>query len=248
MQFIAVIPARFASTRLPAKLLEKIGSRTVLEHTWRSVEHIEWLDKVIIATDHKRIEEEAKRFGANVVMTSVNHQSGSDRIAEVIKNISCDVIINIQADEPFTSSQDLEILRDIFTRDSLHEVDVASLMSRIVEEDLIANPNIVKVVTNLQQDALYFSRSPIPYKRSDVQVDYYRHIGIYAYRKQSLMRFVSMPPSITEKAEMLEQLRFLENSMRIRMGVTQHAAIAIDTAEDLERAREFYQKNSEQNL
>lgn len=248
MQFVVVIPARFASTRLPAKLLERIGGKTILEHTWQSVQNIDWVDKTIIATDHKRIADEVHHFGGQAIMTSENHQSGSDRIAEVVKNLSCDIIINVQGDEPFTSVSDLEILQDIFLKDSLHEVDVASLMTPIADTESIESPHIVKVVTNASMDALYFSRSAIPFQRSINQPTYYRHVGIYAYRKSALMRFVDLEQAPTEKAELLEQLRFLHHGMRIRLGITKHSGIAIDTAEDLEAARKYFADNLEQKL
>jgi len=233
VKFIAVIPARFASVRFPGKPLATLKGKPIIQHVYEQVTGSELFDYVIIATDDERIEEVVRNFGGSYQMTSPHHPSGSDRIAEVVRDFDCDVVFNVQGDEPLIQKEPLALLKDAF-KDK--EVQVASLMTTITDEAELNNPNIVKVVTDSKSDALYFSRSPIPCNRDRIQdVEYYRHIGVYAYRKQTLLDFVKLPQSSLELTEKLEQLRLLENGIPIRMIKTSYQGIGIDTPEDLDK-------------
>ena len=239
---IAVIPSRYASTRLNAKPLAMIGDKCLIQRVYEAVKQTELFDQVIVATDHQAIYDEVKRFGGEVVMTSEHHQSGSDRIAEVCRHIDCDIVVNVQGDEPFVTREPLEALLNVFT-DS--QVEVASLMHQLDNKEEIANPNNVKVIVNQKSDAIYFSRSVIPYQRNQVEgLKYYKHIGVYAYQKETLMKYVQMPQSLLEKTESLEQLRLIDNGISVRMVESQYQAIGIDTTEDLEKAREYVKANT----
>ncbi len=231
MKTIAVIPARYASTRFPGKPLVLLQNKPIIQHVYKAVKATGLFDQIIIATDDLRIRDCALGFGAEVKMTSAEHQSGSDRIAEVIRDLDVDVIVNIQGDEPFITKEPLQKMIEAFSNAS---VSVASVMHKMDNQVDIENPNNVKVVVNLQGDALYFSRSVIPYNRDKIaNIQYYKHIGVYAYRKQVLLDYVKMPVSFLEKVEKLEQLRFLEAGYKIRMVLSEYKGIGIDTPEDL---------------
>lgn len=240
MNITAVIPARYAASRFPGKLLEKIGNQSIIATTYRAACAIRCFDQVIVATDDQRIYDEIKNIGGNVCMTSSHHQSGSDRIAEVMAEQTADIVVNIQGDEPFIQKKSMELLLDIFKKDTEQSVDVASLMEILSEKDEIRNPNNVKVVVDKNYNALYFSRAPIPYPR-EIQSNtlYYKHIGVYAYRKSALMAFADLPRGFLEPTEKLEQLRYLENGFRLRLAVTDLPTIGIDTPQDLEKARKM---------
>lgn len=244
MKIIGVIPARYNASRLPGKLLKKIGEKSVIIHSYENIKKMNLLDEVIVATDHQEIANQLKKVGATVVMTSPNHQSGSDRIAEAVKNIACDVVINIQGDEPFVDVSGIKSLVEAFRNDINHNVQIASLMTAILDQEEIKNPNNVKVVFNKNREALYFSRSVIPYDRSGEGYQYYKHIGVYAFRKKTLLEFVDLPSSSLEAAEKLEQLRLLENNYKIHMFETSKPSIGIDTEEDLEKAIKFYNEKN----
>ncbi|MEP6683178.1 MAG: 3-deoxy-manno-octulosonate cytidylyltransferase [Parafilimonas sp.] len=232
---IAVIPARYASTRFPAKLMQMLGDKTVIKTTYENTVATGLFDDVIVVTDSEIIYNEMK--DANVIMSKHVHESGSDRIAEAIENIDCDIVLNIQGDEPFVDADELQRLLNVFDKD---EVMVASLMHEIFEKPDVENPNYVKVVVDKKNDALLFSRSVIPFARDKETVaKYYRHIGIYAYRKIALLQFTKWEQSNLEKIEKLEQLRYLENGIKIKMVLTNHISIGIDMPEDLELARQF---------
>ncbi len=234
---VIVIPARFASSRFPGKPLVHLGNKPIIQHVYEAVQKLGL--PVIVATDNEMIFKAVKSFGANVEMTSDKHQSGSDRIAEVVEKLDYDVIINVQGDEPFIQIEPLKELLQAFEDKT---VDVASLMHKIDSKDEITNPNNVKVVCSKEGYALYFSRCPIPFNRDKIDaVDYYKHIGVYAYRKSALMDFIKLPMSKLEGIEKLEQLRFLENNYRIKMVKTNYKAIGIDTPEDLVKAEEYLQ-------
>jgi len=244
MKKIAVIPARYASTRFPAKLMQIMGDKTVIKTTYENTVATGLFDDVLVVTDSEIIYDEMKN--ANVIMSKHAHESGSDRIAEAIENIDCDIVLNIQGDEPFVDADELQRLLNVFDND---EVMVASLMHEIFEKPDVENPNYVKVVVDKNDDALLFSRSVIPFARDKgTIVKYYRHIGIYAYRKIALLQFTKWEQSNLEKIEKLEQLRYLENGIKIKMVLTDHISIGIDTPEDLELAKQFLneQKKSEQ--
>jgi 3-deoxy-manno-octulosonate cytidylyltransferase (CMP-KDO synthetase) len=198
-------------------------------------------DEVVVVTDHEEIAEVIRKEGGKVFLSQKEHESGSDRIAEAAVEMEADVIVNVQGDEPF---QDRQSLRDLVQTFADSRVAVASLMMTISAASQIQNPNMVKVVVDKENFSLYFSRSPIPYIReSSTGVTFYRHIGIYAYRKELLMEFTQWPKSTLEKAEMLEQLRLLEQGIKIKMVHTTHQAVAIDTPEDLEKAKEYFRVN-----
>lgn len=245
MKFIGIIPARYASTRFPAKPLALLGGKTVIERVYRQVEGV--LDDVVVATDDERIRQAVLAFGGKVVMTSPNHKSGTDRVQEAFTLVGAgyDVVVNIQGDEPFIQAQQLEALRQCFTDPS---VDIATLVKPFRPEDGLAaleNANSPKVVVNKRMEALYFSRSIIPFTRGKEKEEwlsdhtYYKHIGLYAYRANVLGEITALPQSSLELAESLEQLRWLENGYKIKVGISDIETIGIDTPEDLERAEAF---------
>lgn len=240
MKIIAVIPARYASTRFHAKLLQDLGGKTVIRRTYEAALQSELFDDVFVVTDSQLIFDEIQNHGGKVMMSIKEHESGSDRIAEAVADINCDIVINVQGDEPFINKETIKALIDTFKNDSNHLVDVVSAMKVISNLDDINNPNNVKVVTDDSGFALYFSRSVIPFPRDgDVAVQYYQHIGIYAYRKQALMDFHRLPMKSLEAVEKLEQLRYLEYGKRIKVIEVSEISIGIDTLEDLEKARKM---------
>ena len=240
MKIIAVIPARYASTRFPGKLLQDLGGKTVILRTYEAAVATQLFDDVFVVTDSQLIFEEIENNGGRVIMSIKEHESGSDRIAEAVENIDVDVIVNVQGDEPFIDKKPLEELISIFKNDVNNKVDLASLMFQITDKEEIINPNNVKVITDQHGFALYFSRSVIPYPREEnVGVRYMKHVGIYAFRKTALLDFYRLPMLSLEASEKLEQLRYLEYGKRIKMVETSHGSIGIDTMEDLQRARKM---------
>lgn len=237
MKIAAVIPARLNATRLPRKLLADLCGKPVLQRTYEAAIATGLFPEVIIATDSDEIRDVMEAAGASVEMSRRTHESGSDRIAEAIEDKEIDVIVNIQGDEPFVNVELLKNLIEVF-RNPQENVRVASVMREITEASLIADPNVVKVVTDLNSNALYFSRHSIPFKRDSVyQTPVYQHIGVYAFSKEALMSFTAWPQSPLEIAEKLEQLRYLEHGIPIKMVMTDVVGISIDVQEDLERAR-----------
>jgi len=240
MKIIAVIPARYASTRFHAKLMQDLGGKTVILRTFEAAVNTKLFDDVYVVTDSDLIFNEIFSNGGKAIMSTKEHESGSDRIAEAVENFDIDVVVNIQGDEPFINSEPLLKLIEVFRHDSAGQVDLASLMFEIEEEEEINNPNNVKVVVDQNNFALYFSRSVIPYPREkNVGVRYMKHIGVYAFRKQALLDFYRLPMKSLEASEKLEQLRYLEFGKRIKMVETTHVGIGIDTEEDLEKARKM---------
>lgn len=240
MRIIAVIPARYASTRFPAKLMQDLGGKTVISRTYDAAVQTHLFDDVFVVTDSDLIYDEIVSQGGKAIMSIKEHESGSDRIAEAIENLDVDVVVNVQGDEPFINKEPLEKVLEVFRNDTNNQVDLASLMREITNIEDINNPNNVKVVVDQNNFALYFSRSVIPYPREEnVGVRYMQHIGIYAFRKQALLDFYSLPMKSLEASEKLEQLRYLEYGKRIRMVETSHVGIGIDTPEDLEKARKM---------
>jgi 3-deoxy-manno-octulosonate cytidylyltransferase (CMP-KDO synthetase) len=238
MKVIAVIPARYASTRFPAKLMQDLGGKTVIIRTYEAALNTKLFDDVFVVTDSDLIFNEIVSHGGKAIRSLKEHESGSDRIAEAVSNLDVDIVINIQGDEPFIDKDSLEKLIQVYKNDSKCEVDLASLMREITEIQDIENPNNVKVVVDQSGFALYFSRSVIPYPREiNVGVRYFQHVGIYAFRKQALLDFYRLPMKTLEASEKLEQLRYLEFGKRIKMVETNHVGIGIDTPEDLEKAR-----------
>jgi 3-deoxy-manno-octulosonate cytidylyltransferase (CMP-KDO synthetase) len=240
MKIIAVIPARYASTRFPAKLMQDLGGKTVIRRTYEAAVSTDLFNDVFVVTDSDLIFDEIISNGGKAIMSVKEHESGSDRIAEAIENMEVDLVINVQGDEPFINKEPLEELITIFKNDSEKKVDLGSLMFQITDKEEINNPNNVKVITDQQGFALYFSRSVIPFPRDEnAGVRYMKHIGIYAFRKQALLDFYNLPMLSLEATEKLEQLRYLEYGKRIKMVETTHGSIGIDTKEDLEKARKL---------
>jgi 3-deoxy-manno-octulosonate cytidylyltransferase (CMP-KDO synthetase) len=242
MKIVAVIPARYAATRFPAKLMQELGDKTVIAQTYLNTLATGLFDEVLVATDSTIIFAEIIAYGGKAIMSNLMHESGSDRIAEAVQHLNADVVVNVQGDEPFIHPQSLQ---NLITAFEYPEVHVASLMHEIHSLEDINNPNIVKVVVDKNDFALYFSRSVIPFNRNnDYPVAYQRHIGVYAYRKSMLLQFVQWPLSTLEQIEKLEQLRYLENGIKIKMIATSFTGIGIDTPEDLEKAKAFLKKDS----
>ena len=240
MKIIAVIPARYASTRFPAKLMQDLGGKTVIRRTYEAAIATQLFDDVFVVTDSDIIFEEIVSNGGKAIKSVKEHESGSDRIAEAIEHLEVDIVVNVQGDEPFIDADPLQKAIEVFKNDSSKQIDLASVMREITNEDDINNPNNVKVVVDKNGFALYFSRSVIPYPREkNVGVRYFQHIGIYAFRKQALLDFNSLPMQSLEASEKLEQLRYLEFGKRIKMVETTHVGIGIDTPEDLEKARKM---------
>lgn len=236
MKIAALIPARYGSTRLPAKLIQDLGGISVIQRTYVSTLATGVFDEVWVVTDHKEIEKQILSLGGNVYFSKQIHESGSDRIAEALEIVDADLIVNVQGDEPF---QDPKSLKDLVAAFERPKVKMASLMCRIPEDEAY-NPNSVKVVLDEKMNAIYFSRSPIPFNRErNEDIFYWKHIGVYAYTRELLKEFTTWPKGRLEQIEMLEQLRLVEKGVKIKMVETFHQAIAIDTQEDLDRARNF---------
>ena len=246
LRFVAIIPARYASTRFPGKPLVDIGGKTMIQRVYDQVSKV--LDDVYVATDDQRIFDNVRSFGGKVIMTSDAHRSGTDRCYEAFTKLDdwFDVVINVQGDEPFIQPEQIEALKNCFADD---ETQIATLVKKITDKDgveVLFNPNSPKVVIDKQNNALYFSRSPIPYKRGSdeknwmAEHDYYKHVGVYAYRSEVLSQIVQMPPSKLELAESLEQLRWLENGLKIKAGFTDVETVGIDTPEDLEKIKGMF--------
>ncbi|RYF84454.1 MAG: 3-deoxy-manno-octulosonate cytidylyltransferase, partial [Chitinophagaceae bacterium] len=234
MKAIAVIPARYASTRLPAKLMQDLGGKTVIRRTYEAALNTALFDDVFVVTDSEIIFNEIVSNGGKAIMSRKEHESGSDRIAEAVLAIETDIVVNVQGDEPFIDAETLSKLLVAFREDHSRLIDLASVMYQITDTSEIENPNNVKVVVDQSGFALYFSRSVIPYPRDvNAGARYFKHVGIYAFRKQALLDFASLPMKSLEASEKLEQLRYLEFGKRIAMIETNHASIGIDTAEDL---------------
>jgi 3-deoxy-manno-octulosonate cytidylyltransferase (CMP-KDO synthetase) len=242
MKFMAIIPARYASTRFPGKPLAVLGGKTVIQRVYEQVSSL--LDEVYVATDDERIFQAVESFGGRAVMTRTDHKSGTDRIEEAAEKIGsdADVIINVQGDEPFIQPSQIETLMHLF---DAPETQIGTLGKRFETIEGVENPNSPKIVTDNRGFALYFSRSPIPYVRGidrNLWLEAYpflKHLGIYAYRREVLREVTQLPQGRLEKAESLEQLRWLENGYRIRVGLTDVETVGIDTPEDLQRAEEF---------
>ncbi|MEJ0082869.1 MAG: 3-deoxy-manno-octulosonate cytidylyltransferase [Puia sp.] len=235
MHCIAMIPARYASTRFPAKLMQLLGNKTVIRHTYDNTVKTGLFDKVIVVTDSPVIFEEIKSNGGDVMMSIKTHESGSDRIAEAVENLDTEIVVNVQGDEPFVQKAPLEKLLAVFRQDE--NVQVASLMQVIKNKKNVDDPNFVKVAVDLQMNALFFSRSVIPYPRDQsLPINYYEHIGVYAFKKQALMNFTRWPVTALEAAEKIECLRYLEHGITLKMVLTDYMGIEIDTPDDLKLA------------
>ena len=240
-KIIAMIPARYAATRFPAKLMQMLGSKTIIRHTYDNTLATGLFDEVIVVTDSDIIFHEISAHGGSAIMSKRQHESGSDRIAEAAESLDVDIIVNVQGDEPFVKKEPLEKLLDVFQDDG--KVQVASLMQVLKEEKFINDPNYVKVAVDKNMNSLFFSRSPIPFPRNtNISITYYEHIGVYAFRKKALLDFTSWPISPLEEAEKIECLRYLEYGIPLKMVVTDYMGVEIDTPEDLQRAAELLEK------
>ena len=229
-----MIPARYAATRFPGKLMQILGDKSVIRHTYDATVATGLFDEVIVVTDSDIIYTEIENAGGYAVMSKYEHESGSDRIAEAAKEMEVDVIVNVQGDEPFVKKDPLEKLLAQFNDDS---VQVASLMQEMKSQKEIEDPNYVKVAVDKNMNSLFFSRSVIPYSRdTTISPVYYEHIGVYAFRKEALLNFTSWPMSPLEATEKIECLRYLENGVPLRMVVVEYMGVEIDTPEDLEKA------------
>lgn len=237
MKICAFIPARYAATRFPAKLMQLLGNKTVIRHTYDNTVATGLFDEVYVVTDSDIIFNEITSHGGKAIRSLKNHESGSDRIAEAVAGLDVDLVVNVQGDEPFVKREPLEKLLRVFDGDAGKTVQVASLMQIMKEQRFIDDPNYVKVAVDKNGNALLFSRSVIPYPRSkESPITYYEHIGVYAFRKQALLNFTSWEMTPLEAAEKIECLRYLENGVPLQMVVTDYMGIEIDTPEDLERA------------
>ena len=237
MKIIAVIPARYEASRFPGKLMQILGDKTVIATTYQNVLETKLFDEVFVATDSELIFNEISLIGGNAVMTG-NHETGSDRIAEAVANIDCDIVVNVQGDEPFLKTEPLKKLISVFKDDLEEKISLASLKIKLTEIEEIENPNNVKVITDNKGFALYFSRSVIPYPRETLmKAEYFKHIGVYAFRKNALLDFAKLKMQSLEIAEKIECIRYLEYGMKIKMIETDFVGVGIDVPEDLEKAR-----------
>lgn len=245
MTKIAMIPARYAATRFPAKLMQLLGTKTVIRHTYDNTVATGLFDEVIVVTDSELIYDEITNHGGKAVKSKRTHESGSDRIAEAVADMDVDIVVNVQGDEPFVQIEPLEKLLKVFEEEAGENVQVASLMQIMTTQQFIDDPNYVKVAVDKNMNALMFSRSVIPYHRDKQIVPvYYEHIGVYAFRKQALMNFTNWPMTPLEAAEKIECLRYLENGVSLKMVVTEYMGVEIDTPEDLVRAAKLLQNNT----
>lgn len=239
MTIFCVIPARYAASRFPGKLLQPLHGKTVILRTYEAVVQTGLFDEVFVVTDSSLIYEEIVSHGGRAVMSQQEHASGSDRIAEAIAHRSVDLVVNVQGDEPFTERESLQKLLYVFQGEDASLIDVASLMTPLTDAEEIEDPNTVKVVVDETNFALYFSRSPIPFPREKKNAIYYKHKGVYAFRKQALLDFHRLPMRALEAAECIECLRYLEYGKKIKMVETSVSGIEIDTPEDLKRAHNY---------
>lgn len=243
MKIAAFIPARYAATRFPAKLMQLLGNKPVIRHTYDNTLATGLFDEVYVVTDSEVIYQEIVSNGGKAVMSKRQHESGSDRIAEAVVDMDIDIVVNVQGDEPFVQREPLEKLLNVFKGENGKSVQVASLMQELKEQQFIEDPNYVKVAIDRNNYALMFSRSVIPYPRTkDTAITYYEHIGVYAFRKESLLSFTNWPMTPLETAEKIECLRYLEYGVPIKMVVTGYMGVEIDTPEDLKRAEQYLNK------
>lgn len=240
MRIAALIPARYAATRFPAKLMQNLGDKTVIRHTYDNTVATGLFDDVIVVTDSSVIYDEILAGGGTAKMSRRTHESGSDRIAEAVEDMDVDIVLNIQGDTPFIRREPLERLLEVFKGPGGASVQVASLMQELTEPRFIQDENYVKVAVDLKGNALFFSRSVIPFPRNkEIAIPYYEHIGVYAFRKQALLDFTGWPATPLENAERVECLRYLEHGIPMRMVIVDYLGIEIDTPEDLRRAEKL---------
>lgn len=236
-----MIPARYSASRFPGKLMQDLGGKSVILQTYEATVATNLFDDVLVVTDSDIIYNEIIDNGGKAVMSKKEHECGSDRIAEAVESLDIDIVINVQGDEPFTDKESLQKLIDVFKDDDDKNIDLASLMVHITDLEEINNPNTVKVIVDRNNFALYFSRSPIPYPRDQsVNVKYFKHKGVYAFRKEAILDFYNLPMLELEASEKIECIRYLEYGKRIKMVETDVQGVEIDTPEDLERAKKIW--------
>ena len=241
VKVVCLIPARENSSRFPEKLLKSIGDFSVITHTYRNAVKMKLFSSVFVVTNSRKIEKTILSDGGEVVFDSNNYTCGSDRIAAISSKINADVIINIQGDEPFISKKSISKIIEVFHKDLNRQIDIVSPMIAIASDKEVEDPNNVKVITDLKRNAIYFSRSKIPYRQNlKSNLSYYKHQGVYGFRREALLKISKQKPTPLELHEQIEALRFLEMGLTIRMVESDENSIAIDTREDLERARIFY--------
>jgi 3-deoxy-manno-octulosonate cytidylyltransferase (CMP-KDO synthetase) len=237
-RILGVVPARFASSRFPGKPLAEIAGKSMLARVYERASQARYLTRLIIATDDERIEREARRLGAPVRMTRADHRSGTDRAAEVASAESADLVVNIQADEPLISPEAIDAA--ILGLLEAPEIEMVTLKKRIADPEEIFNPNVVKVVSDREGNAIYFSRAPIPHPRDAAAAEHWKHVGLYVYRREFLLSYSQLPVGPLERAESLEQLRALENGYKIRVVETEYESVPVDTPEDLEKVNRLF--------
>lgn len=243
LKIIAMIPARYAATRFPGKLMQDLHGKTIIRRTYEAAENTGLFQEVYVVTDSDVIFSEITSFGGNVIMSKKEHECGSDRIAEAVEEMEVDIVVNVQGDEPMIDKESLQKVLEVFRGKDAEKIDLASLKTILHHQKDIENPNNVKVITNKDDFALYFSRCPIPYPREkNSGVTYFKHIGIYAFRKQALMDFYRLPMLKLEATEKIECIRYLEYGKNIKMVETVVKGVGIDTPEDLEEARKMFGK------
>ncbi|MCK8481488.1 3-deoxy-manno-octulosonate cytidylyltransferase [Psychroserpens algicola] len=241
MKIISMIPARYSASRFPGKLMQNLAGKSVILRTYEATVATQLFDDVYVVTDSAVIFDEITSNGGKAIMSKKEHESGSDRIAEAVADLDVDIVVNVQGDEPFTERESLGKVLEVFKEDHEKNIDLASLMVEIHDWDEISNPNTVKVIVDQQNFALYFSRSPIPYPRDkQAGARYFKHKGIYAFRKQALLDFYELPMQFIEATEKIECIRYLEYGKRIKMVETTIEGVEIDTPEDLERAKKLW--------
>ncbi len=240
MKTIAMIPARYQASRFPGKLLAKIGTQSVILRTYLAVKNTELFDDVYVVTDHDDIESEIVAAGGKVIRSEEEYECGTDRIAAASENIDADIIINVQGDEPFMEKEPLRLMIQEFKNDTASKIDLISLMQPLTDWELIEDPSFVKVIVDEENFALYFSRSPIPYPRDKSKAKFNHHIGVYGFRKKTLIDFYNLPMGKLEEAEKIECIRYLEFGRNIKMIPTQYSGLKVDTPEDLKRAIDYY--------
>ena len=246
MKIVSIIPARYDSSRFPGKLMQQLGERTVILRTYQNVVATGLFDEGVVATGSDLIYNEISDNGGRAVMTRKDHECGSDRIAEAISGMCADLVINVQGDEPFVDRDSLKKLIEVFEEDSQKEIALASLMTPLLEQEEVTNPSVVKVIVDLKQFALYFSRSPIPFDRDNKKPNYYKHVGVYAFRKDALIEFSNQEITPLESAEKIECIRFLEHGKKIKMVLTHNLNFEIDTPRDLDRAKTYLDQMNSQ--
>ena len=236
-----MIPARYSASRFPGKLMQNLAGKSVILRTYEATVATNLFSEVYVVTDSEIIFNEIVENGGKAIMSKKEHESGSDRIAEAVAEVDCDIVVNVQGDEPFTERESLQKVLEVFKDDADKTIDLASLMVEIKDWDEINNPNTVKVIVDQNNFALYFSRSPMPYPRDkEAGARYFKHKGIYAFRKQALLDFTVLPMQFIEGTEKIECIRYLEYGKKIKMVETQIQGVEIDTPEDLERAKRLW--------